>query len=142
MLILIYCLTNPRLPEFFGCVLIGRRQILILVRGIPSHSRAGGNQQWTPACAGVTKKVALSNICSIISTLSQASSMNFQIFEICAIIIVLSALFGYVNVKILKLPNTIGLMIVAIVFTAALYISQFFTDHFIDAAHSLSLIHI
>ena len=63
--------------------------------------------------------------------------MNFQIFEICAIIIVLSALFGYVNVKILKLPNTIGLMIVAIVFTAALYISQFFTDHFIDAAHSL-----
>jgi len=63
--------------------------------------------------------------------------MNFQIFEICAIIIVLSAFFGYVNVKLLKLPNTIGLMIVAIVFTAALYISQFFTNHFIDAAHSL-----
>jgi len=28
-------------------------------------------------------------------------------------------------------------MIVAIVFTATLYASQFFTDHFIDAAHSL-----
>ena len=60
--------------------------------------------------------------------------MNFQIFEICAIIIVLSALFGYVNVKFLKLPNTIGLMIVAIGFTAALYVSQFFTDRFINAA--------
>ena len=46
--------------------------------------------------------------------------MKFEIFEICAIIIVLSAIFGYVNVKLLKLPNTIGLMIVAIFFTAAL----------------------
>jgi len=61
--------------------------------------------------------------------------MNFQIFEICAIIIVLSALFGYVNVKLLKLPNTIGLMIVAIGFTAALYVSQFFTNRFIGAAN-------
>ena len=60
--------------------------------------------------------------------------MNFQIFEICAIIIVLSALFGYVNVRVLKLPNTIGLMIVAIGFTAALYFSQYFTNRFIDAA--------
>ena len=66
--------------------------------------------------------------------LSQICSMNFQIFEICAIIIVLSALFGYVNVRVLKLPNTIGLMIVAIGFTAALYFSQFFTDRFIGAA--------
>ena len=63
--------------------------------------------------------------------------MNFQIFEISAIIIVLSALFGYVNVKFLKLPNTIGLMIVAIGFTAALYASQYFTDRFIVAADDL-----
>lgn len=63
--------------------------------------------------------------------------MNFQIFEICSIIIVLSALFGYANVKFLKLPNTIGLMIVAIGFTGALYVSRFFTDHFIDAANDL-----
>ena len=63
--------------------------------------------------------------------------MNFQIFEICAIIIVLSAIFGYINVRLLKLPNTIGLMIVAIGFTAALYVSQFFTNRFIGAANEL-----
>ena len=35
--------------------------------------------------------------------------MHLQIFEICAVIIVLSALFGYLNARFLKLPNTIGL---------------------------------
>ena len=57
--------------------------------------------------------------------------------RICAIIIVLSAIFGYINVRLLKLPNTIGLMIVAIGFTAALYVSQFFTNRFIGAANEL-----
>jgi len=65
--------------------------------------------------------------------------MNFQLFEICSIVIVLSALFGYINVKILKLPNTIGLMIVAIAFTGALYLSSFFTDFFIKTASDLIL---
>ncbi len=65
--------------------------------------------------------------------------MNFQLFEICAIVIVLSAIFGYINVKLLKLPNTIGLMIVAILFTGALYVSQYFTDYFINTASSLIL---
>lgn len=65
--------------------------------------------------------------------------MNFQLFEICAIIIVLSAIFGYINVKFLKLPNTIGLMIVAIGFTGLLFLSKFFTNFFIDTASSLIL---
>ncbi len=63
--------------------------------------------------------------------------MDFQIFEICSIIIVLSALFGYVNVKFLRLPNTIGLMIVAILFTAFLFASRFYTNFFIDIADNL-----
>lgn len=63
--------------------------------------------------------------------------MNFQLFEICSIIIVLSALFGYVNVKFLRLPNTIGLMIVAILFTAFLFASKFYTNFFIDIAGNL-----
>jgi len=38
-------------------------------------------------------------------------------FEIASVLIVLSALFGYINVKFLKLPITIGLMVITIVFT-------------------------
>ncbi len=40
-----------------------------------------------------------------------------NIFLIITILIVLAALFGYINVKFLKLPNTIGLMAVSILFT-------------------------
>ncbi|WP_033959771.1 cation:proton antiporter [Psychroserpens jangbogonensis] len=38
-------------------------------------------------------------------------------FAIASILIVLSALFGYINVRFLKLPITIGLMVITIVFT-------------------------
>ena len=38
-------------------------------------------------------------------------------YVIVTILIVLSALFGYINVRFLKLPTTIGLMIITIVFT-------------------------
>ncbi|OUR93940.1 sodium:proton antiporter [Flavobacteriales bacterium 34_180_T64] len=38
-------------------------------------------------------------------------------FGIASVLIVLSALFGYINVKFLKLPITIGLMLITIVFT-------------------------
>lgn len=63
--------------------------------------------------------------------------MNFDIFEICSIVIVLSALFGYINVRYLRLPNTIGMMIVAIAFTAFLFASTYFTDFFLDTAERL-----
>ena len=38
-------------------------------------------------------------------------------FTIAAILTVISALFGYLNVRFLKLPITIGLMVITIVFT-------------------------
>jgi CPA1 family monovalent cation:H+ antiporter len=47
-------------------------------------------------------------------------------YSIATILIVLSALFGYINVKFLKLPITIGLMVITIVFTVVLVgIAQF-----------------
>ena len=60
-----------------------------------------------------------------------------NLFAICSIIIALSALFGYINARFLKLPNTIGLMIVAIAFTLFLFASTLFTDRFLDGAHYL-----
>ena len=60
-----------------------------------------------------------------------------SLFEISSIVIALSALFGYINVRLLKLPNTIGLMIIAILFTAVLFVSTLFSPMLIDSAKSL-----
>ena len=60
-----------------------------------------------------------------------------ELFTIASIVIALSALFGYINVKLLKLPNTIGLMVIAIVFTLVLFASSMFTNTFLTAAHHL-----
>ncbi|NRA91376.1 MAG: sodium:proton antiporter [Psychroserpens sp.] len=47
-------------------------------------------------------------------------------FAIASILIVMSALFSYINVRFLKLPITIGLMIITIVFTIiVVFIGQF-----------------
>jgi len=45
-------------------------------------------------------------------------------FQITAVVITLSALFGYLNVRFLKLPNTIGLMIIAILFSSVLFLAR------------------
>ena len=59
------------------------------------------------------------------------------LFEISSIVIALSALFGYINVKFLKLPNTIGLMTIAIVFTVVLFISKLISPVLMNSAHTL-----
>ncbi len=49
-----------------------------------------------------------------------------EYYSIATILIVLSALFGYINVRFLKLPITIGLMLITIVFTVVVVaIAQF-----------------
>jgi CPA1 family monovalent cation:H+ antiporter len=49
-----------------------------------------------------------------------------EYYSIATILIVLSAIFGYINVRFLKLPTTIGLMLITIVFTIGLVgIAQF-----------------
>ena len=60
-----------------------------------------------------------------------------DLFTVSSVIIVLSAIFGYVNVRFLKLPNTIGLMIIAIVFTLFIFASTLFTDRFLSLAEGL-----
>ncbi|MBT8245990.1 MAG: sodium:proton antiporter [Winogradskyella sp.] len=49
-------------------------------------------------------------------------------FQIASILIVISALFGYINVRFLKLPITIGLMLITIVFTLAIVVIGQFDD--------------
>jgi CPA1 family monovalent cation:H+ antiporter len=49
-------------------------------------------------------------------------------YTIASVLIVLSSIFGYINVRFLKLPTTIGLMIITIVFTLILIIIGQFND--------------
>lgn len=60
-----------------------------------------------------------------------------DLFTISAILITLSALFGYINVRFLKLPNTIGLMTIAILFTFGLFISSLVNDGMLKMAEGL-----
>ena len=58
-------------------------------------------------------------------------------FTISSIVIVLSALFGYINVRFLKLPNTIGLMLIAIVFTMVLFATSLVDNTMYKVAEDL-----
>lgn len=49
-------------------------------------------------------------------------------YSIASILIVLSALFGYINVRFFKLPITIGLMVITIIFTIVVLIIGQFDD--------------
>jgi len=62
---------------------------------------------------------------------------TMDLFIIASILIVFSALFGYLNVRFLKLPNTIGLMIIAILFTLGLFLSNLIDPRLLNLAEVL-----
>jgi CPA1 family monovalent cation:H+ antiporter len=49
-------------------------------------------------------------------------------FLIATVLIVLSAVFGYINTRFLKLPNSIGLMLITILVTLAVFLLSYFDD--------------
>jgi len=58
-------------------------------------------------------------------------------FAIATILIVLSAIFGYINTKFIKLPDTIGLMVITILFTFAVFILSYFDDTLLQKEREL-----
>jgi len=54
-------------------------------------------------------------------------------FLITTVLVLLAALFGYFNVRVLKLPNTIGLMVITIVFTLVILAISYFDTTLLDA---------
>lgn len=54
-------------------------------------------------------------------------------FIIAAILVFISAIFGYINVRFLKLPNAIGLMLITIVFTLAVFTISYVDDTLLNA---------
>jgi len=59
--------------------------------------------------------------------------MQMDLFSITATLVFLSALFGYLNVRFLKLPNTIGLMVITIFFTLAVFGFSYFDATLLNA---------
>ena len=49
-------------------------------------------------------------------------------YQIATYLVVLSALFGFINARWLRLPNTIGLMAIALIFTLLLQVVGFYDD--------------
>jgi len=49
-------------------------------------------------------------------------------FAIATILVVLAAIFGYINIKFFKLPDTIGLMVITILFTLGVFVLSYFDD--------------
>jgi CPA1 family monovalent cation:H+ antiporter len=60
-----------------------------------------------------------------------------EIFTVVTVLTVLSALFAFINTKFLKLPFTIGLMIIAICFTLVIILLGFFEHEILDKAKLL-----
>ncbi|MCF6168885.1 sodium:proton antiporter [Lutibacter sp.] len=55
-----------------------------------------------------------------------------DLFAITTILIVISALFGYLNVRFLKLPTTIGLMVITIIFTLLVLATSLIDDTLLE----------
>ena len=55
-----------------------------------------------------------------------------NLFTVITILIVFSAVFGYINVRFLKMPNTIGLMSITIVFTLILFGLSYFDSTLLE----------
>tara|TARA_R110002051_G_scaffold127537_3_gene201168 strand:- start:3558 stop:4793 length:1236 start_codon:yes stop_codon:yes gene_type:complete len=58
-------------------------------------------------------------------------------FLTIAILVFLSAMFGYLNVRFLKLPNTIGLMVITILFTIGVFVLSYFDDTLLNAERDI-----
>jgi CPA1 family monovalent cation:H+ antiporter len=54
-------------------------------------------------------------------------------FIITSILVFLSAVFGYVNLRVFKLPNTIGLTLITILFTLGVFALSYYDDTLLKA---------
>ncbi|MGB5610852.1 cation:proton antiporter [Eudoraea sp.] len=54
-------------------------------------------------------------------------------FIITSILVFISAFFGYINIRYIKLPNTIGLTVITIFFTLGIFALSYFDDTLLNA---------
>lgn len=59
------------------------------------------------------------------------------LFYSISVLIIIATVFAYINIRFLKLPTTIGIMLIAIIFSLALVIIGSFTTEPLDKVHHL-----
>ena len=59
-----------------------------------------------------------------------------EAFDIIGILLSLAAVFGYFNYKFIKLPTTIGLMLLGLIFSLIIIITGIFNDDFYKFAQN------
>lgn len=59
-----------------------------------------------------------------------------ELLTIITVLIVLAAIFGFINIKFLKLPSTIGLLVISIFFTAGFLIVGSFNEKISEFSHN------
>ena len=57
--------------------------------------------------------------------------------ELTTILLLLASLFSIINLRVLKLPQTIGLMVLAIFLSAMVMILGFFNSNFLEISYYL-----
>ena len=50
-----------------------------------------------------------------------------EFFGILSLLTILAAIFGYINTKYIKMPHTIGMMLIACVFSGLVFLAEFFS---------------
>ena len=71
-------------------------------------------------------------------TFSLIENKKFDILELSTILLILASFFSIINIRLLKLPMTIGLMILAIVVSIIVLILGFFFPSFMDLAYTIT----
>ena len=56
-----------------------------------------------------------------------------DIFTIISVLVFMAAIFGYINARFLNLPNSIGLMVITIIFTMIVFVIGYVDDTLINA---------
>ena len=59
------------------------------------------------------------------------------LFSVSILLIVMAALFAYLNVRFLRLPTTIGLLLISIVFTGWLCLTGYVYPEILESAVKL-----
>jgi CPA1 family monovalent cation:H+ antiporter len=73
-------------------------------------------------------------------TSAAASSQGFltmNAFDIIAVVLTLAAVFGYINLRFIKLPTTIGLMLIALLFSLSLIAAQHLGWNMVSVARDI-----
>ena len=64
-----------------------------------------------------------------------------EIYNIITIIILLAAVFGYINHRFIKLPGTIGIMLISLIASLAVIgIGNIYPEFFVQTIQSISAI--